>query len=326
MAALVAERVWAETARALGEERPREYFEVLRACGALRGGLSARSTRCTACRSHPAGTRRSTPVCTRCSRSRPPPSLSPDPSCVSPRWCTISARPRRRPSCGRAHGSRGTRRRRSSSGSARGCACRPSIASSPCMVSRQHARCIAWRSCVPQPCSTLLEQVDAFRRPERLERLILACEADARGRGPELRVAPYPQARGAARRARGRAAVRLSPEAARRRRRRGDCRAAACRPHRRHRKRGPEPIFRIRDRPGDEVVRYEVAPSHFSGVRRRRRRSRRREQPIDRERQQADAPEEADQEVDACDTRQRREHAPTIIGPQSTGASELKSL
>ena len=35
MAALVAERVWAETARALGEARPREYFEVLRACGAL---------------------------------------------------------------------------------------------------------------------------------------------------------------------------------------------------------------------------------------------------------------------------------------------------
>ena len=36
MAALVPERVWSETARALGEARPREYFEVLRACGALR--------------------------------------------------------------------------------------------------------------------------------------------------------------------------------------------------------------------------------------------------------------------------------------------------
>jgi tRNA nucleotidyltransferase (CCA-adding enzyme) len=35
LSALVPERVWAETDRALGEERPGVYFEVLRACGAL---------------------------------------------------------------------------------------------------------------------------------------------------------------------------------------------------------------------------------------------------------------------------------------------------
>ena len=58
----------------------------------------------------------------------------------------------------------------------------------------------------------LIEQVDAFRRPERLDRLILACEADARGRGPELRLAPYPQA-AMLRAAQGAAsAVRLSPD------------------------------------------------------------------------------------------------------------------
>lgn len=34
--ALVAERVWAETEKALGEERPDVFIEVLRACGALR--------------------------------------------------------------------------------------------------------------------------------------------------------------------------------------------------------------------------------------------------------------------------------------------------
>ena len=40
---------------------------------------------------------------------------------------------------------------------------------------------------------TLLERCDAFRRPERFERFLLACEADARGRtGFEDR--PYPQA------------------------------------------------------------------------------------------------------------------------------------
>jgi tRNA nucleotidyltransferase (CCA-adding enzyme) len=40
----------------------------------------------------------------------------------------------------------------------------------------------------------LLEATDAFRRPERFDRMLVACEADARGRGPERRAAPYPQA------------------------------------------------------------------------------------------------------------------------------------
>jgi tRNA nucleotidyltransferase (CCA-adding enzyme) len=40
----------------------------------------------------------------------------------------------------------------------------------------------------------LFEKTDAFRRGERFGRFLLACEADARGRGPVLRAAPYPQA------------------------------------------------------------------------------------------------------------------------------------
>jgi tRNA nucleotidyltransferase (CCA-adding enzyme) len=40
----------------------------------------------------------------------------------------------------------------------------------------------------------LLEATDAFRRPQRFERFLLACEADARGRGPEKLATPYPQA------------------------------------------------------------------------------------------------------------------------------------
>lgn len=39
----------------------------------------------------------------------------------------------------------------------------------------------------------LLEQVDAFRRPQRFDDFLLACEADARGRGG-LQDQPYPQA------------------------------------------------------------------------------------------------------------------------------------
>ena len=45
----------------------------------------------------------------------------------------------------------------------------------------------------PATVLTLLENCDAFRRPERFAELLLACEADARGRtGRES--APYPQA------------------------------------------------------------------------------------------------------------------------------------
>ena len=45
----------------------------------------------------------------------------------------------------------------------------------------------------PATVLTLLEDCDAFRRPERFAELLLACEADARGRaGRETE--PYPQA------------------------------------------------------------------------------------------------------------------------------------
>ncbi|MCU0935662.1 MAG: multifunctional CCA tRNA nucleotidyl transferase/2'3'-cyclic phosphodiesterase/2'nucleotidase/phosphatase, partial [Gammaproteobacteria bacterium] len=45
----------------------------------------------------------------------------------------------------------------------------------------------------PSTLLRLLESADAFRRPERFERLLLACEADFRGR-PGWEDRPYPQA------------------------------------------------------------------------------------------------------------------------------------
>jgi len=45
----------------------------------------------------------------------------------------------------------------------------------------------------PQTVLTLLENCDAFRRPERFAELLVACEADARGRAGRERE-PYPQA------------------------------------------------------------------------------------------------------------------------------------
>jgi tRNA nucleotidyltransferase (CCA-adding enzyme) len=61
-------------------------------------------------------------------------------------------------------------------------------------VARHHARAHRVAEQRPGTVLELLEAIDAFRRPERFERFLLACEADARGRGPELRARPYPQA------------------------------------------------------------------------------------------------------------------------------------
>ncbi len=46
----------------------------------------------------------------------------------------------------------------------------------------------------PRTILELLERCDAFRRPERFRELLVACEADHRGRGGGLGDRPYPQA------------------------------------------------------------------------------------------------------------------------------------
>jgi tRNA nucleotidyltransferase (CCA-adding enzyme) len=62
------------------------------------------------------------------------------------------------------------------------------------MVARHHARVHRVGEQRPGTILELLELTDAFRRGERFERFLLACEADVRGRGPQLRAHPYPQA------------------------------------------------------------------------------------------------------------------------------------
>jgi tRNA nucleotidyltransferase (CCA-adding enzyme) len=61
------------------------------------------------------------------------------------------------------------------------------------LTARQHTLVHRALELKPATVLTLLEKCDAFRRPERFAELLLACEADARGRtGRES--APYPQA------------------------------------------------------------------------------------------------------------------------------------
>lgn len=62
-----------------------------------------------------------------------------------------------------------------------------------CLVAKLHLHCHTAFQLRPQTVLKLFEQLDAFRRPQRLEQFVRACEADARGRtGLEDR--PYPQA------------------------------------------------------------------------------------------------------------------------------------
>jgi tRNA nucleotidyltransferase (CCA-adding enzyme) len=60
-------------------------------------------------------------------------------------------------------------------------------------VCRYHTHCHRALELRGRTLLKLLQGVDALRRPERLEPFLLACEADARGRGG-LQDRPYPQA------------------------------------------------------------------------------------------------------------------------------------
>ena len=61
------------------------------------------------------------------------------------------------------------------------------------MVSRYHTHVHRALELKPATMLKLLEETDAFRRPERFAEFLSACECDARGRvGLEER--PYPQA------------------------------------------------------------------------------------------------------------------------------------
>jgi len=211
MGALVPERIWVETERALGETRPRTYFEVLRECGALAALF---------------------PEIDRLFGVPQPPKWHPEIDTgehtlqVLEVACELSGDtavrfaaivhdlgkgitpPDRWPSHV-GHEQAGVREIE------RLCD-RLKVPTEPrelgVLVSREHQRVHRALELRDATVLELLEATDAFRRPERFEKLLLACEADARGRGPELRARPYVQGallrgwRDAA------AAVKLAPE------------------------------------------------------------------------------------------------------------------
>jgi tRNA nucleotidyltransferase (CCA-adding enzyme) len=210
MASLVPERVWVETERALGESRPAEYFEVLRRCSAL----SAVFPEIDALFGVPQPPKWHPEIDTGLHTMQVlevAAELSADTSVrfaalvhdVGKGLTPSTEWPRHL-----GHEESGAQLIEHMSERLRIPNDHRELA---VLVARHHARAHRIAEQRPGTVLELLEITDAFRRPERFERFLLACEADARGRGPELRAMPYTQgaqlrsARSAA------ASVRLDP-------------------------------------------------------------------------------------------------------------------
>ena len=211
MAALVPERVWVETERALGEDHPTAYFEVLRGCGALAAvfpEIAALDGVPQPEKWHPeidtgVHTMQVLEVATELSRD------------TTVRFAALvhdvgkGLTPREDWPSHIGHEEAGARLIEQLGARLRLPADHRELA---VMVARHHARVHRVAEQRPATVLELLEFTDAFRRPERFERFLHACEADARGRGPELRARPYPQADRLRRALAAASGVRLDPE------------------------------------------------------------------------------------------------------------------
>ena len=210
LTALVPERVWVETERALGEQQPAVYFEVLRACGALEvvfpeiaalfgvpqpenwhpeidTGLHAMQVLEVAAQMSRDTTVRFAALVHDLGKGLTPRAEWPSHVGHEAAGAALIEK-----LCARLRAPNDHREL-------------------AVLVARHHAKVHRVAELRPGTLLDLLEQTDAFRRGERFERMLVACEADARGRGPQLRVAPYPQAALLRRVRDAAAAVRLDP-------------------------------------------------------------------------------------------------------------------
>jgi tRNA nucleotidyltransferase (CCA-adding enzyme) len=189
--ALVAERVWQETDKALKETRAAEFFRVLRSCGALRiiyPELDALFGVPQPAQWHP---EIDTGVHTLMVLDQAA-HLSPDPKV---RFAALvhdlgkATTPRAEWPSHRGHEQRSVElieslcERLRVPGEYRDLAV---------IVARYHGNAHRAFELRPQTILEMLERADAFRRPERFAQALLACEADSRGR-LGLEQAPYPQ-------------------------------------------------------------------------------------------------------------------------------------
>jgi tRNA nucleotidyltransferase (CCA-adding enzyme) len=207
--ALVPERVWAELARALTEERPSRFFEVLRGCGALRRlfpeidrlfgvpqpekhhpevdtGVHVMLVLDQAARLSPEPRVRFAALTHDLGKGETPPEQWPRHIGHERRSVELVER-----LCERLRAPNDYREL-------------------AVVTARNHGLCHRALELRPGTVLELLEHTDALRRPERFEQFLLACEADARGRlGFEDRPCPQSELLRSARDAA--AAVRAQP-------------------------------------------------------------------------------------------------------------------
>ncbi|MES9868561.1 MAG: multifunctional CCA addition/repair protein [Sedimenticola sp.] len=189
---LVAERAWSEIGRALNEQYPVQFFETLRACGALHAvlpelhnlygvpqpekhhpeidtGIHTMMVLEQACRLSDEGATRFAALVHDLGKGSTPKELWPGHIGHEERsvWLVTSL-------CARLRIPNNYR-------------------DLAVLVARYHTHLHRALELKPSTLLRTLMAVDALRRPERFEQFLLACEADARGRkGLESR--PYPQA------------------------------------------------------------------------------------------------------------------------------------
>lgn len=189
--ALVPERVWKETERALGEPRPDVFFETLRACGALAKifpEIAALYGIPQPPKWHPeVDTGVHVMLVVRYAASIGAPTAARFAALTHDLGKALS--PQERWPSHRGHEEAGV----------------PLIIDLcdrlkvpndfrelAIMTARHHASVHRAAELRPDTMLKLLETVDAFRRPERFAEMLLACESDARGRAG-LESQPYPQ-------------------------------------------------------------------------------------------------------------------------------------
>mgnify|MGYP003374577587 FL=1 len=211
--ALVPERVWAETVRALGEPRPELFFETLRACGALAvifpeidrlfgvpqpaahhpeidTGVHTLMALAQAVRSQADVVTRFAVLVHDLGKGTTPPDEWPRHIDHEQRGADLVR--------GLCHRLRIPNMFRELG----------------VLTARYHTHCHRALELRPKTLLKVLQAMDAFRKPQRFAHFLLACQADARGR-LGLTERPYPQAALLARVQKAAAAVSARPLAAR---------------------------------------------------------------------------------------------------------------
>ena len=192
VAALVPERVWKETWRALGEPRPDVYFETLRDCGALAvifPEVDALYGVPQPAQWHPEiDTGVHVMMALRCAAKLNAP--------LSVRFAVLAhdfGKARTPPEKWPAHHGHEQLGSEPIEALCARLKVPTQLRELALIVAKFHTHVHRARELKPATALKLLEETDAFRRPERFAEFLLACECDARGRlGLEDR--PYPQA------------------------------------------------------------------------------------------------------------------------------------